>query len=224
MNYFNQENYIKILKKFKKLKYDFVDYSNFKKKKNQIILRHDVDYSPSAALKIAKIDHKLKIKSHFFFLIKNKYYNIKEEKNLKILLTIKKLGHKIGLHFNPSSNLDYKNKEKFHKEIKILEKILNEKVNLFSFHRPGKYKKIPTKNLIFNKINAYGKKYFKDCLYISDSTGKWRYGNPLDNRKITKQKKSLQLLMHPIWWHKIKNIKEEDTNKILLEFKKNYEQ
>ena len=30
--------------------------------------------------------------------------------------------------------------------------------------------------------------------------------------------------MHPIWWHKIKNIKEEDTNKILLEFKKNYEQ
>ena len=39
----------------------------FQKKKNQIILRHDIDYSPTAALKIAKIDHELKVKSHFFF-------------------------------------------------------------------------------------------------------------------------------------------------------------
>jgi hypothetical protein len=223
MNYFNQENYIKIIKKFIKLKYDFVNFSNFIKKKNQIILRHDIDFSPTAALKIAKIDHKLKVKSYFFFLIQNKYYNIRENKNLKILLKIKNLGHEIGLHFNNSSKFNYKNKQKFHKEIKILEKILHEKINVFSFHKPGKYKKIPTKNKIFYKTNAYGKRYFKDCLYISDSTGKWRYGHPLKNLKIIKQKKSLQLLMHPIWWHKIKKINEKDTGKILLEFKKNYE-
>ncbi len=223
MNNFNQENYIKILKKFKKLKYDFVDYSNFKKKRNQIILRHDIDYSPSAALKIAKIDYKLKIKSYFFFLIKNKYYNIREEKNLKTLSEIKKLGHEIGLHFNNSSNFDYKNKKKFHKEIKILEKILGKKVNVFSFHKPGKYIKIPTKNTIFYKTNAYGKKYFKDCLYISDSTGRWRYGHPLENMKIIKKKKSLQLLMHPIWWHTHRIYREDQTYKILLNFKKNYE-
>ena len=223
MNYFNQASYIRIIKQFKKLNYDFVQYSNFTKKKYQLILRHDVDYSPSPALKIAKIDHNLKIKSHFFFLIKNKYYDIKDRKNYKILLKIQKLGHEIGLHFNNSSSLDSRNKKKFKREIKILENILNKKVNIFSFHKPGKYKKIPTKNKIFNKINTYGKKYFKDCIYLSDSTGEWRYGNPLKNKKIVKNKESFQLLMHPIWWHTIKKFKENDTYKILLKFKKNYE-
>ena len=63
---FNLINYKKLINKFKKLNYKFVDYKHFKSSKC-IILRHDIDFSIEYARKIAEIDKKLKIKSHFFF-------------------------------------------------------------------------------------------------------------------------------------------------------------
>ena len=35
--------------------------------------------------------------------------------------------------------------------------------------------------------------------YISDSTGRWRYGHPIESVAFN-ARKPIQLLTHPIWW------------------------
>ena len=82
-NNFNSRNYKKLLNFFIKRNYKFVNYKSFKLKKN-ILLRHDVDFDVDKALSIAKIDHSLKIKSHFFFLVDSPFYNLLEKKKYRI--------------------------------------------------------------------------------------------------------------------------------------------
>ena len=57
------------------------------KNKFNIILRHDIDFDVDYALKMAKMENKLNIKStYFFFLLKSNFYNILNpniEKNKK---------------------------------------------------------------------------------------------------------------------------------------------
>jgi hypothetical protein len=83
-NNFNIDNYKKLIKFFIKKKYKFVSYKFFKQKQN-ILLRHDVDFDVKKALSIAKIDYSLKIKSHFFFLVDSPFYNLLEKENIRAL-------------------------------------------------------------------------------------------------------------------------------------------
>ena len=66
MNFkFNYSSYEKIILQIKKKTNPIL----FKDFKNQpcILIRHDIDLDPECAIKIAKIEAKLKIKSTFFF-------------------------------------------------------------------------------------------------------------------------------------------------------------
>jgi hypothetical protein len=46
---------------------------------------------------------------------------------------------------------------------------------------------------------VYGSAVKGKVAYISDSTGRWRYGQPLESAAF-KARKPIQLLTHPIWW------------------------
>ena len=50
-------------------------------------------------------------------------------------------------------------------------------------------------------------------MYFADSMGGFRYGHPLDSDGV-KEKKTLQLLIHPIWWV----IEEQDPINVLQRF------
>ena len=60
---------------------------------NTIILRHDVDLHPENALRTAKIEHSLGIRSTYFFRI------IPETFKPEIIQQIADLGHEIGYHY-----------------------------------------------------------------------------------------------------------------------------
>ena len=47
--------------------------------------------------------------------------------------------------------------------------------------------------------NVYGSAVRGDVAYISDSTGRWRYGHPLESEAFH-ARKPIQLLTHPVWW------------------------
>ena len=62
-----QNNYIKFIKKFKDSGYEFIFFNEKIKSKFNIILRHDIDFDVDYALKMAKMENKLNIKSTYFF-------------------------------------------------------------------------------------------------------------------------------------------------------------
>tara|TARA_A100001015_G_C15001130_1_gene718546 strand:- start:1373 stop:2092 length:720 start_codon:yes stop_codon:yes gene_type:complete len=191
---FDLSYYGKIIDEFKSKNYSFIFFNKKIKKKN-ILLRHDVDFSLEDALIIAKFEYKKKIRSNYFFLLSSPFYNILNYKDNLIVKKIKKLGHYVGVHFDPSIYKINKSKA-LHKEMKIFNDTINVQSKVFSLHRPGKLIKY---KFGINLINTYDNKYFKKIKYISDSGGSFKYSYPLDWLKLNKDE-PIQLLLHPIWW------------------------
>ena len=98
-----KNKYILFLKEFKKKGYKFKYFTEKLSRNSNLILRHDIDFDVSYALRIAKIEYKLGVKSNFFFLISSNFYNLINKKTARDIRIIKKLGHQIGLHFDPSN-------------------------------------------------------------------------------------------------------------------------
>ena len=141
MNNFSFGEYKKIIRYYKKflkpISFDKVnEYSN-----NFFIVRHDVEFSTERALELAKIEKKeLNIRSSFFFQITNNSYNIFSYENKKIIFAIKKMGHKIGLHFNyKGQNSNLKIKKELISQSKIFNKLFKNDYKFFSPHRPSKF-------------------------------------------------------------------------------------
>ena len=77
---FSFNEYKEILKIFKN---KFSDYSKALVKKKFVILKHDVEFSVSRALEIAKIEYQAGVKSTFFFQVISNAYNPFSITNLK---------------------------------------------------------------------------------------------------------------------------------------------
>jgi hypothetical protein len=203
-------NYRDFLIEFIKQGYKFVGFNEFNSLKNQIILRHDIDFDVELALRVARIENELGIKSTYFFLLRSDFYNPFAKSVFENIIEIKNLGHKISIHFDPTLYDDFQ--VGFLDELDFFESTFKVKIEIVSLHRP---------NLFFQKYNqeiggiehTYQDKYFKVVKYFADSTGKWRFGNPIQSNEF-KNKDSIHLVIHPIWW-----MIEGDTN---LDVLRNY--
>jgi len=137
------------------------------------------------------------------------FYNPYSSTNTIHLKKIIELGHEIGLHYD-STELS---KEKFpykklKEEIKQLEQIIDNKVLVVTQHNPTVSLKLRKISKEF--LDARESKIFQTVPYISDSVKNWRSGCMCNH--IGKQK-TLQILIHPIWWTK----KPKTIEKILDE-------
>ena len=113
-----------------------------------------------------------------------------------MILSIKKMGHKVGLHVHLGSyNENQDIKDYIINDINILSNILGISINSFSFHRP--IRKILEKNIkIDGLLNTYQDLFFEltddyenaKVRYISDSNHQWKYGDPF-NLKFEKYPK-----------------------------------
>ncbi len=189
-------NYGDFLSTIKGAGYEFVFYSELNSPAKQVIIRHDIDFDCALAYKMALVEHNLGIKATYFFLVTSESYNLAAAENQDYVNKIMALGHSVSLHFDPTIYAD------FHKgfliEKAFIESLFNIKVSVISLHRPSEF---------FQKFDypigevehTYLAKYFKEVKYLSDSTGIWRYGHPFDTEEFA-QKKSLHILIHPIWW------------------------
>jgi len=190
---FSYLHFEETLKKFKK-KYRFSNFVNFSK--NDIILRHDIDYSLESALKIAEIEKKLGIKSTFFVLFHAEMYNLFSLSSIIIIKKILEMGHDLGLHYDSSAVFQmYKNSsDLIINEMQTMEQHFKTKIKVVSAHDPTLNEEL---TLPSNVVNAYSKEFVKERKYLSDSVQYWREGcfcNYID--KFEK----FQILIHPIWW------------------------
>lgn len=189
-------SYHDLLMTFKNKGYVFVFFDELNTTHGQLVMRHDIDFDTSLALQLANVEHELGIKATYFFLLRSELYNAFADTDYRNILAIKALGHKISIHFDPTLYED------FHRglehEVKAFNTMFDEEVKIISLHRPSEFFQ-KFDGPILNIEHTYQSKYFHDVKYFSDSTGAWRFGHPAMSEEFA-EKKSLHVLVHPIWW------------------------
>lgn len=192
--------------------YAYCTYNNWLNYDKTIILRHDVDISPSAVTKFAKIEAEKGITSTYFFLITSPFYNILSVENQKVVQNIINSGHRIGLHFDEKAHDKKKNiEESIAYEKQILEKDLGITIDVVSMHRPSQ-ETLERDYIFADIINSYGSAFFKDMHYVSDSRRNWREDILAEIEQESFDR--FHVLTHPIWYHE----EEESLENMLKNF------
>ena len=199
---FTRSNYRKLLKIAQK-SYAFRFFDNYNLEKRTVIWRHDVDISPHAALKLAKIEKEENVAATYFFHFHNLFYNLLEAEIRDIVCEIISLGHSVGLHYEPDF-YQVENDKDFNKyleiEVALLEKITCCKIAVFSFHNPSESMILEYSDYKYSGlINTYSSFFRENFGYCSDSIGYWRFRR-LEDVLREADDKNLQVLTHPAWW------------------------
>ncbi len=160
-------------------------------------LRHDIDLCIDSALAMAEIEADSGISSTYMLIPNSPLYDIGSR--ARDVRKIQSLGHEIAIHFDVSaSNVDPENAPALLAEIDrqcdLISEISGEPIRSVSFHRP-----LPIflrgADLLGRRVNGYAARLMDH--YRSDSAGRWRQGNPMDDHP---DMPICQLLTHPIWW------------------------
>lgn len=169
-----------------------------------IFLRHDVDLSPNRALALARIEHEEAVRSTFLFMLHSDFYNLLERPVVDKVKSIKRLGHRIGLHFDLSFYDDIPTVDelaaKLKEERKIIETMCDVECDVFSFHNPDTNASLSFRvDQIGGMANAYASSLQERYKYVSDSNGYWRFDNLFDVISRAEHDR-LHVLIHPEWW------------------------
>lgn len=83
--------------------YEFSSYADWRKARRPVVMRHDIDCSPAAALRLAQIESGMGVRATYFVLVTSPFYNVWERETRETIRRISSLGHDIGLHFDEAS-------------------------------------------------------------------------------------------------------------------------
>lgn len=174
-----------------------------------IVVRHDVDLSPDAALAMAEVEASVGVTSTYCFLLTTPAYNLLG--HVGTLEEIEELGHDVALHFDTHFYWDsFPGEESLEAtvatELRTLERLIDGPVDTASFHRPPEW----VLGVDFAGFeNAYQPRFFGDIEYVSDSRQKWRTESPFGGERPPRA----QILVHPGLWtpedHKMATLMEE---------------
>ena len=164
-------------------------------------LRHDIDFSPVNAVRMAKLEKQYGICSTYTVLLSGGYYNPFENHVRELIKEIKSCGHEVGLHFDPTVH-DISDEAllpaRIKEEASALEDLIAAPVSMFSFHNTTDFSMSCRDREYGGLLNAYSNFFHNDVEYTSDSNGYWRFRSwdelLLENHKV------IQVLTHPIWW------------------------
>jgi peptidoglycan/xylan/chitin deacetylase (PgdA/CDA1 family) len=169
-----------------------------------LFLRHDVDFSPRKALRIARIEADVGLQSTFLFLVTSPAYNPWFKPTREVIGAIRELGHEVGLHFSThqywSAEPDEAAlRERVDAEFDVLSGLVDSPDRVLSFHRPPEW--------VFGRsydgfVSTYEPQFFSEVSYLSDSNMRWRDEPPLpdDADDADDGTEALQVLTHPGLW------------------------
>ena len=144
-----------------------------------LLLRHDVDLSLDATLRLAELEAEAGARATYFLMTESVFYNLASHEGERALERLRELGHRVGLHaVFPRVRLD----ERFDPVI--------------AWHNPDPdYMNDP----IEGAINVMEPPWFSPATYRSDSNQHWRSGCPHEDLRAGAFP-WLQLLTHPEIW------------------------
>lgn len=194
---FTYKSYQRLLERLRSSDYDFKGYDQ-EINDGDILLRHDVDWSPKRALRMATIEAKFDVSATYFFLLTSPFYNLLHQEHRNIIRSISDLGHDIGIHF---STHQYWNSEPAHDAIEkqvqaerdVLKTIVEEISDAISFHIPPDW---ILRECFTSFDSTYAEQFFTEIEYRGDSNQRWRntppFADGIPNR--------VQILVHPGLW------------------------
>ncbi|MDD2228044.1 MAG: hypothetical protein PHY48_01370 [Candidatus Cloacimonetes bacterium] len=217
------QEYEQIISDAKEQGYKFYTLQNFRTaelsdKESFIILRHDIDTDPVAALRFAEIELRYAVKASYFFR--------RITWHAGIMNTLHRQGHEIGYHFEELS--DYAKKHHIKRKEEILKQLPSIResfaANLSALrttvdfpivsaaaHGDFTYKTLNEGNKIFLKdaklrastgivYEAYDEPLVsKYRNHISDKPAPQGF-YPVSPQELIQQKESFLFLSHPRWW------------------------
>ncbi len=147
--------------------------------RGDLILRHDVDLSLDAALRMAELEAEEGATATYFLMTESVIYNLASPEGVSAVARLRELGHRVGLHaVYPSAALD----ERFDPVV--------------AWHNPDpEYMSAPVQGA----VNVMQDGWFDPPTYRSDSNQRWRFGCPHEELR-TGAFPWLQLLTHPEIW------------------------
>jgi len=145
-----------------------------------VILRHDVDLSLDAALRMAEVEHDAGASATYFLMTESVFYNLASSEGVAAIARLRGLGHRVALHaVYPSAPVD----DRFDPVV--------------AWHNPDpEYMRAPLPD---GRINVMQEPWFDPATYRSDSNQHWRSGCPHDDLRAGVFP-WLQLLTHPEIW------------------------
>jgi hypothetical protein len=144
-----------------------------------VLLRHDVDLSLDAALRMAELERECGATATYFLMTESVFYNLDSEHGRAVLGELRRLGHAVGLHaVYPRASRD----ERFDA--------------VLAWHNPdSEYVHEPVSGF----VNVMQPPWFTKGRYRSDSNQHWREGCP--HEELARGDfEWLQLLAHPEIW------------------------
>jgi len=176
---FDLDHYGEILAAAKTGGYRFVHFEG-DPADGTVVLRHDVDLSLGAALRMAELEHDAGASATYFLMTESVFYNLDSNEGTAAIARLRELGHRVGLHaVYPNAPLD----TRFDPVV--------------AWHNPDpEYMRAP---LADGRINVMQAPWFDPATYRSDSNQHWRSGCP--HEELARSAFPwLQLLTHPEIW------------------------
>ena len=174
------------------------------------ILRHDIDYSPESALRMAKIENEMGVRSVYFLLLNSPFYNLLSPDYIEFPRALVELGHEVGLHYDgavfESQSQTGNIKVLIDSYLEILSSMSGQPIECASMHNPSLYSGedfLLRRGFFVGRkalVNAYDPLFIKDATYISDSFGAWR-DNALEILTKGFMPPKIQVLVHPLYWN-----------------------
>lgn len=198
---FSYTGYVRLLSLLRELAYETVDYHDYEGHPRCVILRHDIDTDLAQAVRFAELEAEAGVRSTYFVLLRTDFYNPASSGSLEQLHRIQALGHEIGLHFDEKAYPDGTPEEtvqRILKEREVLSALLETEVSTVSMHRPSRTT-LDADLQIPGMVNSYGRTFFHDFKYLSDSRRRWR--EPVEEIIQSGTYDRLHILTHAFWYH-----------------------
>ena len=145
-----------------------------------LLLRHDVDLSLDAALRLAELEHEEGAAATYFLMTESVFYNLASAEGERAVGRLRELGHRLGLHAVwPRRELD----GRFD--------------SVVAWHNPDP--QYMGERLADGLVNVMEPRFFSPECYRSDSNQHWRSGCPHE-ALARRDFEWLQLLTHPEIW------------------------
>lgn len=198
---FTHEQYRRLLD-LARQRYAFRLYDDFRPDETFVLWRHDLDFSISDALPLARMEADAGIRATYFVHLNGDFYNPLTRENLDQLGAIAALGHAIGLHFDFGHHRiadEATLRARLRADAERLRAESGLPVRAFSFHNPGPSALAYDGESYEGLVNTYSRYFRRDVAYCSDSNGHWAHERLAEVLERTPQR-PLQVLTHPTWW------------------------
>lgn len=160
------------------------------------LVRHDVDITPWAALRMAELEHEEGVHTTYYYRLHAPYYNLLDGAVLDTVKQVAAMGHEVGLHYEPGHFLErgMDPTAGTRDDIRIFEAAIGQRTFSIAQHQPAQGPLLG--DISQDHPCAYQPALVQQIPYFGDSGFHWREGcvcTKLAHRQ-------LHTLIHPHSW------------------------